>query len=210
MKPFKGNTKVYVIAIVSALGLAASPAARAQGCCGGGPAAKEPCSMGDQETSGHAGQAGHAGHDAAASSGGAKKAVFMEPVQSVFDNYITIQSALAQDSLDGVSKTATAVAKAIRGDSMHMLPPKVAEQADALAQAKDLETARTAYKPLSESLIKYAKAQKLPAGAYYEAHCPMAKASWLQTDKTIVNPYMGKAMLHCGQIRSWGENTAAN
>jgi len=30
----------------------------------------------------------------------------------------------------------------------------------------------------------------------------MAKASWLQTGKTILNPYMGASMLHCGKIKS--------
>jgi Cu(I)/Ag(I) efflux system membrane fusion protein len=125
----------------------------------------------------------------------------MQPVQSVFDNYIKVQGTLAQDSLEGVGGTATAMAKAIRGDSMQMLSPKVTEQAEALAQAKNLEAARAAFKSLSESLIGYLKEQKVPPGAYYEAYCPMAKASWLQTDKTIMNPYMGKGMVHCGQIK---------
>ncbi len=30
----------------------------------------------------------------------------------------------------------------------------------------------------------------------------MAKASWLQTGETVLNPYMGKAMVHCGQVKS--------
>jgi hypothetical protein len=46
------------------------------------------------------------------------------------------------------------------------------------------------------------KEQKVPAGSYYVAYCPMAKASWLQTSKTILNPYMGTSMVHCGQIKS--------
>jgi hypothetical protein len=83
-----------------------------------------------------------------------------------------------------------------------MLPPKVAQQVEALSKAKDLETARATFKPLSESLIQYLKDQKVPPGAYHEVYCPMAKASWLQTDKTVMNPYMGKAMIHCGQLKT--------
>lgn len=30
----------------------------------------------------------------------------------------------------------------------------------------------------------------------------MAKASWLQTGTTVMNPYFGKAMPHCGQLKS--------
>ena len=64
-----------------------------------------------------------------------------------------------------------------------------------------LAAAREAFKTLSDSLIQYLNAQKIPAGTYYVAYCPMAKASWVQTDKTIMNPSMGKGMLHCGQIK---------
>jgi hypothetical protein len=155
---------------------------------------------------GAAGAGGHEGHGAGqaatTSQSSAPRAVFAQPVQAVFDNYITVQGALAQDSLKGISTAATAMAKAIQGDSTQTLSPKVAQQTHALASAKDLATARDAFKSLSDSLIQYLKDQKVPAGSYYVAYCPMAKASWLQTDKTIMNPYMGKGMLHCGQIKS--------
>jgi|ERR1035437_306792 Cu(I)/Ag(I) efflux system membrane fusion protein len=190
--------------IVATFGLVSSPALLAQGCCGGGGAMKEGCSMGGTAAAGgHGGHEGHAGAPAATSQQNpSPKARLAQPVQAVFDNYIKLQGSLAQDSLEGVSSTATAMVKAIRGDSMKMLSQKVAAQAEALAQAKDLETARAAFKPLSESLIQYLKDQKVPSGTYHEAYCPMAKASWLQTDTTIINPYMGKSMVHCGQIKT--------
>ena len=163
---------------------------------------KEGCSMG--QTADPGGHEGHGRMQAATASNqdSTPRKVFMAPVQSVYDNYITVQGALAQDSLKGVSTAATAMAKAIQADSMKRLSPKVAQQAEALAQAKDLATARDAFKSLSDSLIQHLKEQKVPAGSYYVAYCPMAKASWLQTDKTIMNPYMGKGMIHCGQIKS--------
>ena len=126
----------------------------------------------------------------------------MEPVKTVFDDYLKIGAALAKDSLDGVPARAKAMAQAIQGDSMKMLPPEAAKQAQALAQATDLAGARKAFKPLSESLIKYLADHRVPAGTYHEVFCPMAKASWLQADKTVANPYFGKAMLHCGQIKN--------
>ncbi len=176
---------------VAVVGLAGVPAALGQGCCGG---------MADHSAT--AGHEAHANAPAVSAQTTAPRQVFMQPVQSVFDNYIKIQGTLAQDSIEGISATSTAIARAVRSDSMKMLSPKIAEQADALAQAKDLESARAAFKALSESLIGYLKTQKVPAGSYYVAYCPMAKASWLQTDKTIVNPYMGKSMIHCGQIKT--------
>ncbi len=177
------------------LGLAAAPAGLAQGCCAGQAGGQAGCDMASHKASGDP-----EGHDVTRTS--AARAVFAQPVQSVFDNYIRVQGVLAQDSLEGVSTRAGAMAKAIRGDSMKTLPAKVAEQAEALGQAKDLEGARAAFKVLSESLISYLKGQKVPAGSYYVAYCPMAKASWVQAGKTIVNPYMGKGMVHCGEIKS--------
>ncbi len=159
----------------------------------------EDCSKG-----GMAGGGGHAAHGAgtAAAENPAVKPVFRQPVQAVFDNYVEVQRALAQDSLQGVSGAGTAMAKAIQSDSTHALPAKVAQQAEALSRAKDLDTARAAFKPLSESLIEFVKGQKAAAATYHAAYCPMAKASWLQTGTTIINPYMGKAMVHCGQLKS--------
>jgi hypothetical protein len=126
----------------------------------------------------------------------------MQPVKSVYDSYLKIQAELVNDSLKGVADNAAAIAKAVRGDEMKRLPSGVATQADALAQAKDLKSAREAFKPLSTSLIKYLADNKAGKGMYHEAYCPMVKASWLQPGKDIKNPYMGKAMPGCGELKN--------
>src|SRR6266568_709999 len=69
----------------------------------------------------------------------------MEPVKSVYDSYVKIQAELAKDSMKGVNENASAIAKAVKGDEMKMLPADVATQADALAKATDLKTAREAF-----------------------------------------------------------------
>ncbi|MEO8426266.1 MAG: DUF3347 domain-containing protein [Verrucomicrobiota bacterium] len=132
----------------------------------------------------------------------ADNAALMEPVKSVLDHYLTIQTELAKDSMKGLDEHANAIAKLIKGDDMKMLPPEVAKQAEALAKSKDLKWAREAFKPLSTSLIKYLGDNKAGKGTYHEAYCPMVKASWLQTEKNITNPYMGKAMLTCGVLKN--------
>jgi Cu(I)/Ag(I) efflux system membrane fusion protein len=85
---------------------------------------------------------------------------------------------------------------------MKMLSTDVAKQADALAAAKDINKARDAFKPLSASLAKYLADNKAGKGVYHEAWCPMARASWLQTEKDIKNPYYGKSMLYCGSFKN--------
>lgn len=129
-------------------------------------------------------------------------AALMQPVKSVYDSYLKIQAELAKDSIKGVDENANAIAKAVRGDDMKMLSSDVATQAETLAKVKDLKTAREAFKPLSKSLIKYLADNKAGKGTYHEAYCPMVKASWLQTEKDIRNPYMGKEMLTCGEFKN--------
>ena len=119
----------------------------------------------------------------------ADASALMEPVKSVYEHYLKIQTELAKDSIKGVDEQAAAISKAVRGDDMKMLAP-------------DIKAARTAFKPLSNSLIKYLAAIKVPKGTYYEVYCPMAKASWLQGDKKIANPYFGADMLTCGEIKN--------
>jgi Cu(I)/Ag(I) efflux system membrane fusion protein len=89
----------------------------------------------------------------------------------------------------------------IRKDDVDRFPAALAHQAETLARAGDLAAARKAFKPLSNSLIKYLADNKVPKGTYYEVYCPMADASWLQAGKDVKNPYMGKAMSDCGVIK---------
>ena len=132
----------------------------------------------------------------------ADEPALMQPVKSVYDHYLMIQTELAKDSLKGVDEHASAIAKAVKGDEMKMLSPDVAKQAETLAKAKDLKAAREAFKPLSALLLKYLADNKAGKGVYHEGYCPMVKASWLQTEKDIKNPYMGKAMLTCGSLKN--------
>ena len=132
----------------------------------------------------------------------AEEPALMQPVKSVLDHYLTIQSNLASDSIKGLDEHANAIAKAVQGDEMKMLSPRVAKQAETLAKAKDLKAARAAFKPLSAALVKYLADNKAGKGTYHEAYCPMVSASWLQTGTDIKNPYMGKAMLTCGTLKN--------
>jgi Cu(I)/Ag(I) efflux system membrane fusion protein len=125
------------------------------------------------------------------------------PVAAVFSNYSRIQTALAKDSVDGVAKSAREIAKTVKEDGAKTFSATVAEQAEALGRTTDLAAARTAFKPLSQSLIDYASKNPPVSGLYRQVYCPMANASWLQTDSIVYNPYMGKSMPHCGEIVKW-------
>lgn len=66
-----------------------------------------------------------------------------------------------------------------------------------MATAASLKDARSAFEKLSS------RATSLVAGqsGYYVAHCPMLKKEWVQTSTTISNPYGGKEMVSCGEIK---------
>lgn len=122
------------------------------------------------------------------------------PLESALKQYVTIQTALAADTLKGVPEAANALAAAVK-ESAGVLPVTTASQAEAVAKAQDIKAARVAFKPLSAALITGLNAQKEKVGHYYEAFCPMAGAAWIQADKKIANPYYGASMLTCGEIR---------
>lgn len=122
------------------------------------------------------------------------------PVKSVYSDYLKIQASLANDSLTGVAENAEAIKKAVQTDA-DSLPTSIATQAETLAKASDLRSARAAFKPLSDSLIQYLADHKATDN-YVQVYCPMARASWLQADRKVNNPYFGQAMATCGEIKN--------
>jgi hypothetical protein len=95
--------------------------------------------------------------------------------------YEKVRSALAADDL----ANAKAAASDLRDDGV------------TLAKSSSLKEARVAFEKLSE------KAKKLATGqsGYYVVNCPMLKKDWVQTSEKIGNPYYGKEMATCGEIR---------
>ena len=120
-----------------------------------------------------------------------------ESVKSIVNSYLEAHAALAADKVEGVK--APAAAMAAEAEKMGPSGAAILKQARALEQAKDLNAAREAFNPLSESVIAAAKAANV--GDVKVAYCPMAKGSWLQKDSTIKNPYYGAQMLTCGEFK---------
>jgi hypothetical protein len=65
------------------------------------------------------------------------------------------------------------------------------------AKSKSLDEARSAFGQLSDKAVRLAAGQS----GYYVAHCPMKNKDWVQTSATIANPYGGKDMIACGEIK---------
>jgi Cu(I)/Ag(I) efflux system membrane fusion protein len=134
---------------------------------------------------------------------------FDHSMQPVVEAYLKIHEALADDKTAGVKGAAEKVAAfsdnldpdTVTGEhAMHYkdVPANMKKAALKLAKRKDIGAMREAFKELSRPMAMWATMSK-PEGIYV-VYCPMAKGSWLQTDKVIRNPYHGHEMLHCGEI----------
>jgi hypothetical protein len=66
-----------------------------------------------------------------------------------------------------------------------------------LAKSETLDQARAAFEKLSAEAAKLAAGQ----GGYYVMHCPMKNKDWVQTSDKVANPYGGKEMLGCGEVK---------
>jgi Cu(I)/Ag(I) efflux system membrane fusion protein len=119
----------------------------------------------------------------------------------VVDPYLRIQTALAADTIVGVSQDAAAIAAAAA--ALGPSGAKLRAAASELQRAGDVSAARAGFWKLSDALIAYARETKISLGAGVRtAYCPMEKKSWAQKDGQIANPYAGKKMLRCGEFTS--------
>jgi protein SCO1 len=122
-------------------------------------------------------------------------------VSALVESYLRIQTALAEDRFDGVLDGALAIANLTAKIGSRAAAVKVG--VNPFAQAADLRAARDAFGPLSDAVIAFVRGAGGGIGdGINTAYCPMARKWWLQRGKTVSNPYFGKAMAECGEIRN--------
>jgi hypothetical protein len=123
-----------------------------------------------------------------------------EPMKAIVGSYLEIHAMLASDKVDGIKAPAQAIAA--QAGSMGASGAAILKAARAVEQAADLNAARAAFAPLSDAVIAAAKAEGWSdLGDVKLTYCPMVKASWLQKEDKIRNPYYGSTMLECGQFK---------
>lgn len=115
-------------------------------------------------------------------------------------SYLRVQEALVADKTDGLKAEAGMIAR----EAARLGPDaaKIQAASTKLVVASDLKTARTAFGELSEAIFAYAAATNSSLGPdLHEVYCPMVRKPWLQKGRAIRNPYYGKAMLTCGEVK---------
>jgi hypothetical protein len=118
----------------------------------------------------------------------------MNMKSEILSSYVKVASALAADDL---ATAKTAAASVAEHASMSDSNKAIAAKANAVAKATKIDSARDAFKSLSDAVIPLATGDK----KYTVMNCPMA-GDWVQVGKDVKNPYMGKAMLTCGGPKS--------
>ncbi len=81
------------------------------------------------------------------------------------------------------------------------LQNKLTSDAKNISQNKDLAKQRIYFASLSDNIYSLAKEVKLSTEPIYYDYCPMKKKYWLSSESAIKNPYFGKAMPTCGEVK---------
>lgn len=134
---------------------------------------------------------------------------FDSDMKPILVDYIAIQEALAADSTEGVRQASSDIAAAAttldgatvtgaHAEHYRDLPTNIRTAADELSRAETLEDARQAFKQLSRPMAMWGT-MSMPEGINV-VYCSMAKASWLQKQGDVRNPYYGGDMVGCGEI----------
>lgn len=113
----------------------------------------------------------------------------------IYSSYENVRQALLKNALPDVQKSATTLASVARSEKQ----AAVAVQAETLAKAANVASARKVFAALSDAVIKVRAAGccERPAVAY----CSMEKKSWLQpAGAPISNPYLDGGMRKCGEF----------
>ena len=120
-----------------------------------------------------------------------KQLLMVSMVVVLFTKYDAIRVALIAGSLPQAQKAASEFAAATKGE--------LAARATEVAKAPDLQKARIAFAALSEKMIEVRNATTGPRPSVY--YCSMERKSWLQQKGKAGNPYGGKSMVTCGELK---------
>lgn len=123
-------------------------------------------------------------------------------LNAVYAQYVHLTTALIEADVAEAQIAANAIetgAGGIKGGN------GLALAAAKISSASSVEKQRAGYEALSQSMLEMVKRSGLSGGQIYVQHCPMAfdnrGAEWLSSTQEIRNPYMGEAMLSCGEMR---------
>ena len=154
-----------------------------------------------------------------ASKGNAYSQTFTDSFKILLSNYYTLKDAFVKSDtvairsaavsfnniLTGFSFNAVAAKDSLNYETVKEKPADMQAAIDKILKESDIEKQREGFEQVSQSVYDLVQTLK-PSGvhAYYQ-YCPMAfndrGAYWLSAADSIMNPYFGKKMLTCGEVK---------
>lgn len=141
---------------------------------------------------------------------------FMAALQDLLSGYIALKDDLVESDSAKAAQKATSLAATLPAaiqpamsreagrwwkEQREMMHKAIAGMSDASA---GLKAQRSAFQDLSDALIATVRGFGAPMPSLYVQHCPMYNnyqgGDWLSRDDSILNPYFGDKMLHCGEV----------
>ncbi len=141
---------------------------------------------------------------------------FQNQLKAVFNNYVNLKDALVkEDSKKGVDYAKNMLnnlsqvdMKLLTDSNAHnhwmKLEKELKSSTNSISNTSDLGSQRNHFKHLSSHLSSVIQLFGINKKVY-SLYCPMANnnrgAYWLSTEKKVLNPYFGGAMLTCGEVK---------
>lgn len=141
---------------------------------------------------------------------------FREQITTMANVYFEVKNALVNDDVNttkaALDKLKLALDKVemqgLKGqahDHWMALKQQLSEAVKMMKSADNLNVLRQHFSMLSENLVEVTESFGLEKAKVYKDFCPMAfdnkGAYWLSETKDIRNPYFGKAMPSCGEVK---------
>ncbi|MCB9229119.1 MAG: DUF3347 domain-containing protein [Deltaproteobacteria bacterium] len=131
---------------------------------------------------------------------------FDESMGKILTEYLRIYNILLSgktDHLKEMSENIAQMAKKLDLTSVasehaghyNKIPINLVNSSESLGRSGDISSAREAFRKLSQPMAMWVSMAR-PTG-YAVMFCPMVKASWVQKEGQVQNPY-DEAMPHCG------------
>jgi uncharacterized protein YdbL (DUF1318 family) len=143
---------------------------------------------------------------------------FNSKFASLLNNYYHLKEAFVLSNSDMANTSAGLLLKSV--DSLDLKDVKadtsilqmakgyvetVSSEAKALSQEKDIEAKRKSFQMISDAMYDLVRTVHFDKEVVYHQFCPMAfndaGAYWLSSTSDVKNPYFGKKMLTCGEVK---------
>ncbi|WP_207493731.1 DUF3347 domain-containing protein [Aridibaculum aurantiacum] len=143
---------------------------------------------------------------------------FNQTFGDFLNNYYSLKDALVASNPEQATTAANNMVSSanniaydeMKADSNIVLTAKdftntITGDAQKLATEADLEAKRKTFQSISDNMYTLLRTVRYDNEIVYQQYCPMAfddaGAAWLSKTSDIKNPYYGKKMLTCGEVR---------